>query len=1134
MINKTKLIPAVIILLSLFAFNNWKQTVKPRILVFSKTAGYRHESINTGKLALLKLGKENGFLVDTTENENYFNEDSLKNYSAVIFLNTTGNVLNSPQQISFERFIQAGGGYAGIHAAADTEYDWPWYNKLAGGYFLSHPQIQEATLNVLDKTHIASKHLPEKWIRKDEWYNYKELNTNVKVLLSLDEKSYQGGKNGDNHPISWFHEFDGGRAFYTGLGHTNESYADPLYLKHILGGIKYAIGNNITLNYSKATTPKVPEENRLVKTVLTVGTLFEPTEMTILPNLDILLVQRRGEIMLYKASTKSISQAGELKTYFKNTTNGNNVEEGVLGIAADPNFKKNNYVYIFYSPLEGPSVNRLSRFKFINDKVDISSEKVILDVASQREICCHTGGSIAFGPDGLLFVSAGDNTTPFNVPNQQFVNKGYGPMDNRPGLEQYDAGRSSGNTNDLRGKIMRIRVKDDGSYEIPQGNLFPPNTPGTRPEIYVMGNRNPYRISIDSKTGFLYWGEVGPDAGADSPERGTRGYDELNQARNAGFFGWPYFVGKNYPYRAYDYKTGTAGIAFDPEKPINNSPNNTGLKNLPAVQPPFIWYPYAISQEFPLLGTGGRTAMAGPVYHNEQYPVETRYPDYYNNKLFFYEWIRNWIKPVTMKANGDYDSMEDFMPSTSFAAPVDMEVGPDGRIYVLEYGKGWFTKNADAGISRIDYIAGNRPPKINKLIIKNTSGLLPYKLLAKVDAIDPDGDEINYVWDLGNGIKKTTKQPSIEYTYTKAGEYPVSVKLTDKQMASSNSSSIEVTAGNSGPKVDILLKGNRSFYFTGRPVDYQVMVSDQGAVVNKSTIYIANNYIKGTDLAGSTLGHQAYSETQAGQALMLKSDCQSCHQVNKKSIGPSFTQVSAKYQKDANAVSYLAAKIIKGGAGVWGEVAMSAHPTMSDSDSKKIAQWVLSLENKAVAKATLPIQGKIIPSPSSTDSENTVFSLYASYTDQGAIGLKPLSSSSTVNLRSNIYSARELTERTRIALKDSTASGFLVYPENNGWFSVNQVDFSGISHIELENISKGQPGNYTIELRLDSEKGLLIGKGDFIDNGALNLQKNTSILVKQVMDRKLHNLYVNIVSEPKNIKQRPLIRTIKFIPAKLL
>jgi len=175
-----------------------------------------------------------------------------------------------------------------------------------------------------------------------------------------------------------------------------------------------------------------------------------------------------------------------------------------------------------------------------------------------------------------------------------------------------------------------------------------------------------------------------------------------------------------------------------------------------------------------------------------------------------------------------------------------------------------------------------------------------------------------------------------------------------------------------------------------------------------------------------------------------------------------------------------------------------------------------------------------MPANSTTDGENTIFGLYASYTDQGASGLKPLSGSASVNLRSNIFNARELTERTRIALKDSTNTGFLVYPEDNGWLKLNQMDLSGISQVELENISKGQAGNYTIELRLDSEKGLLIGKGNFIDNGTFNLQKNTSIPVKPVIDRKLHNLYIHIVSESKNVKQRPLLRTIKFIPSKLL
>jgi cytochrome c len=1113
------------ILLSLTSFHA-VQTSETRVLVFSKTAGFRHSSIPAGKAAIMKIALENGFKADTTENENYFNDDSLRNYQAVIFLNTTGNVLNSPQQTAFERYIQAGGGYVGVHAAADTEYDWPWYGRLTGGYFLSHPQIQAAVVRVSDRTHPGSSHLPEEWQRTDEWYNYKHLNPDIRVLANLDEGSYQGGANGSNHPIAWYHPYDGGRAFYTGMGHTEESYTDPLYLKHLLGGITYAMGNNIALDYSKATTAKVPEENRFVRTVLTEGTLFEPTEIAVLPNLDILIAQRRGEILLYKNKTGSLSEAALLDVYSKTSVPGVNAEEGVLGIAADPEFSKNNYVYIYYSPAD-TSVNRLSRFKLISDKIDQSSEKIIIEVYSQREICCHTGGSIAFGPDGLLYLSTGDNSTPFDVPRQEFVNKGYGPMDNRPGLEQYDARRSSGNSNDLRGKILRIRVMPDGSYEIPEGNLFSPGTPKTRPEIYVMGNRNPYRISIDRKSNFLYWGEVGPDANADSPERGPRGYDEVNQARKAGFFGWPFFVGNNYAYRQYDYKTGSSGNYFDPEKPVNNSENNTGIEVLPPVSPAFIWYPYAESKEFPQLGTGGRNAEAGPVYHSEFFPEETRYPDYYNDKLFIYDWIRGWIKAVSMKPNGDYDSMESFMGTSSFAAPIDMEAGPDGRLYILEYGKGWFTKNPDAALIRIDYIAGNRPPKIESLTIRNTSGLLPYRLQAEVKATDPDNDPVSYTWNFGDGVRRSGGQASVDYVYTQAGEYPVSVEITDSHNVSTSSTETMVYAGNAQPKVAIAIKGNKTFYFAGKPIDYQVTVQDEGAAVNHANIYVSDSYIKGSDLAAVSPGHAGVSEIMTGQALMLKSDCQVCHNLKETSIGPAYTRVAEKYRKDPSAPAYLSTKIIGGSSGVWGEVAMPAHPTMPESDARKIAQYILSLGQTNAVKPSLPANGQIIPEDSAA-AESTTFVLTAVYTDQGTADVRPLSDTKSTSLRSNYIPVRELTERTRLSFRDSTATGLISFPQNNGWLKLSSIDLQGIGSITLNSINGAGTGTFIAEVRIDQEDGALLGQTE-IHAGGDQKQLNSVIAIQKPADTKLHDVYI-LIRSPGALRGRPLLQSLKFNP----
>jgi cytochrome c len=216
-----------------------------RVLVFSKTAGYRHSSIGAGTAALQKMGRENGFEVDATEDAGRFTAEGLRQYRAVVFLNTTGDVLDSAQQDAFERYVRAGGGYVGIHSATDTEYDWPWYGKLAGAYFAGHPgnpNVRKGTFYTVDKRHPASEALPDRFERTDEFYSFKQIDPALHVLVKIDEASYGGGGNGENHPMAWYHAYDGGRAFYTAMGHTEESFAEPLFLAHLLGGVRYAMG----------------------------------------------------------------------------------------------------------------------------------------------------------------------------------------------------------------------------------------------------------------------------------------------------------------------------------------------------------------------------------------------------------------------------------------------------------------------------------------------------------------------------------------------------------------------------------------------------------------------------------------------------------------------------------------------------------------------------------------------------------------------------------------------------------------------------------------------------------------------------------------------------------------------------
>jgi type 1 glutamine amidotransferase len=233
-----------VFILSLVLLGTVTFSQQKKVLVFTKTAGFHHESIPNGIKAVMELGKANGFAVDSTTDSTKFTDDNLKQYAAVIFLNTTGNVLDEEQQQAFEKYIKAGGGFVGVHSATDTEYDWPWYGNLVGAFFHSHPSQQIAVLNVSDNSSIATKHLPKTWKRKDEWYNFKWMTAEpIHILISIDENSYDPGAGRmGNHPMSWYHDYDGGRAFYTELGHVEESYTDPLYLKHLLGGIQYAMG----------------------------------------------------------------------------------------------------------------------------------------------------------------------------------------------------------------------------------------------------------------------------------------------------------------------------------------------------------------------------------------------------------------------------------------------------------------------------------------------------------------------------------------------------------------------------------------------------------------------------------------------------------------------------------------------------------------------------------------------------------------------------------------------------------------------------------------------------------------------------------------------------------------------------
>jgi cytochrome c len=775
-------------------------------LVFSKTAGFEHDSIPAGIAAIQGLAAEHGFEVDTTEDAAVFTDQNLAQYDVVIWLNTTGDVLNDAQQGAFERYIQAGGGYAGVHSASDTEYDWPWYGELVGAYFNNHPANQTATVKVEDPAHPSTAGLGPLWERFDEWYNFQtNPRGDVHVLASLDESTYDPGPGamGAEHPIAWCHDYDGGRAWYTGMGHTIESYSEPGFLQHLLGGIQTAAGvldadcgASLTDSFEKVAL----DENTL-----------NPMKLDVAGDGRVFYVDRNGDVRIIRPDG-STTTAGNIDVY-------TGQEFGLLGIVLDNDFATNGFLYLYYSPAGTEPVDRLSRFIMNGDTLDLGSEVTLLEVDTQRTECCHAGGALEMDSQGNLYLATGDNTNPF-------ASDGYTPIDERAGRAFWDAQRTSANSNVLNGKVLRIHPEADGSYTIPDGNLFATGTPNTRPEIYAMGFRNPFTIGIDPETDKLIVADYGPDAGSANPNRGPDGRVEWNIVDEPGFYGWPYCVGENTPYIDYNFATGASGQPFNcAGGPVNDSPNNTGIDQLPAAIPAELWMGKSATG-VPEIGGSGAPTASGVYRFDPESTSDRQWPAYWDGKAILGDW--NDGRMFSIQPDGPVSDVVDvsrIFPDLSFFRIHDLEWGPDGALYVIDWGTGFGGGNADSGIYRIDYVRGARNP-IAQLTTDQTSGPVPLTVqFSAAGSTDPEGSPLSYAWDFdGDGTTDAT-EPEVSHTYTEPGNYLAALTVTTEDGRSAVKD-VEIVAGNTAPTITVNAPVDGGFFDFGDQIRYEVTVTD--------------------------------------------------------------------------------------------------------------------------------------------------------------------------------------------------------------------------------------------------------------------------------------------------------------------
>ena len=698
------------------------------------------------------------------------------------------------------------------------------------------PAVQQSVVDVLDRLHPATATLPMKLTRSDRWYNWdpNPVGT-VHTVAQVEEWKHNAGQgaNGAFHPVSWCRDYEGGRSFYTGMGHTDGSYGEAAFRTHLAGALRWTTG--IERGDCQATIGANYRIERLTAANQTgqLDQIGESHGLTVAPDGGVFYVGKAacpsgpvadwsnpnvglgcGTIHRFDPTSRTVKLLTTLPVMGNRGSGPELVknEEGLLGIVTDPNFAQNGWVYVYWMP--HASINRETRIgqrtvsRFTYDKVantiDQATRKDLIQWPVQIHSCCHAGGGMTFDEQGNLYVGSGDS-------NSSEGSSGYSGNNwtaEFAGTSFQDARRTAGNTNDLNGKIIRIHPEPAGTYTIPAGNLFPPGTAKTRPEIYVMGVRNIARLQWDPVRNWLTAGGVGPDAASPSPELGPAKYETATVITSAGNHGWPYCMGNRQPYR--DRSNTDASVLtgwYDCNNLTNNSPRNTGLVDLPPVKDNMIWYsPYGGGPVFPpradgsgvptyvaadatytqpYLRGGGQAIMSGPTYHRSQVNTNSgvAWPEYWDNKWFIGDQsnatnrVAVTVDPAGVPTAAPpvfAESVRAIIPagggSTSLQSWMDAKFGTDGALYMLDYGGGFFSLHPNQKLIRVVYQGGPATPVPAATAVAVQNKPLTYAFNGS------RAGGVSWRWDFGDGATSTEANP--RHTYARVGTYTARLTVT--------------------------------------------------------------------------------------------------------------------------------------------------------------------------------------------------------------------------------------------------------------------------------------------------------------------------------------------------------------------